>query len=94
MTTEKLKRQFFSSRLAYGRKMSRRESRKLIRQERANTKRLIQKKQITRKTRFVCNWCGAALRFHDWIFEAGMVIRCPKCQKEIMDICYAERIEI
>jgi hypothetical protein len=55
MTAEKRKRKHFMCWFAFNKKVSRREARKIIRAERRDTKHLIKKGTITRKTRFVCN---------------------------------------
>jgi DNA-directed RNA polymerase subunit RPC12/RpoP len=94
MTTEKRKREHFASCFVFNRKVARKEARKLIREERRITKRLIKKGTITEKTRFVCNHCGSKLKPYEWLWESGSVIRCPKCGREIMDIIFTERIEI
>jgi DNA-directed RNA polymerase subunit RPC12/RpoP len=49
---------------------------------------------MTKKTRFVCNFCGAKLKLYEWLWESGAIIRCPKCYEEIMDIMFTERIEL
>jgi DNA-directed RNA polymerase subunit RPC12/RpoP len=94
MTVEKRKRQHFMGWFAFNQKLSRREARKIIRVERRDTKKLIKKGTITRKTRFVCNFCGAKLKLHEWLWERGAVIRCPKCNKEIMDIAFTDWKEL
>jgi DNA-directed RNA polymerase subunit RPC12/RpoP len=93
MTAEKQKHRHFESRFALNHKISRREARKYIRAERRETKQCIREGIITKKTRFACNYCGVRLKLYEWLIEAGAVIRCPKCGKEIMDICFTERKE-
>jgi DNA-directed RNA polymerase subunit RPC12/RpoP len=92
MTMEKRKREHFESIFALGRKLSRREARKYIRKERRETKQLIKAGKITKRTRFICNHCGAQLKLYEWFWEKGDVIRCSRCRKEIMDIVFTERL--
>jgi DNA-directed RNA polymerase subunit RPC12/RpoP len=92
MTVEKQKHKHFESLFALNRKISRREARKLIREERREERESIKRGVITKNTRFVCNYCGAKLKLHEWLFERGLVIQCPKCNKEIMDIAFTEVI--
>ncbi|MHB9293731.1 hypothetical protein Holit_02861 [Hollandina sp. SP2] len=94
MTAEKQKHKHFESYFGLNRKISRREARKLIREERMNERGLIKRGVITKNTRFVCNYCGAKLKLTEWLYERGLVIRCPKCGKAIMDIAFTEVIEV
>ena len=94
MTLEKLKRELYADYPSLGRKVTRRESRKMIRRERKEEKQGIKNGVITRRTRFQCNFCGAKLKFSEWLWEAGQVIRCPKCLEETMDLCFTKRVEV
>jgi hypothetical protein len=87
MTAEKQKRLHFSSKAVYGKKVSRRGARKLIRQE-----RLAAKKMGLRKTRFLCPFCDKPLRLYQWLWERGQVIRCPHCDQAVMDIFCTQRV--
>jgi len=91
MTLEKLKRESYRNNFY---KMTRRASHKAIKAERAAEKRGIKKRYITKKTRFVCNHCSYPLKYSEWLWEMGGIIRCPKCFEEIMDISFTTRIEI
>jgi DNA-directed RNA polymerase subunit RPC12/RpoP len=91
---EKRKREHFESIFAFGKKLSRRETRKYIRKERFGTKLLIKVGEMTKRTRFLCNHCGAPLKLHEWFWEKGDVIRCSRCNKEIMDIVFTKMIEM
>ena len=94
MTQEKLKREIYASNFCIGRKVSRRKARKLIRHERMIEKNGIKHSMITRRTRFQCNFCGAELKWSQWLWQAGQVIRCPKCRNETMDIAFTTRVEV
>jgi hypothetical protein len=89
MTAEKQKRLYYSGPAAYGKRLSRRTIRKVIRLERKRTRRMG-----LRKTRFVCPFCGAALKLHDWLWERGGVIRCPGCLKAVMDLHCTKRVKM
>ena len=91
MSLEKLKREAYAGYLC---RMSRRKARKLIKLERKIEKLGIKARFITKRTRYACNHCQAALKRSEWLWEAGGIIRCPKCLKETMDICFTSRIEL
>jgi ribosomal protein S27AE len=40
------------------------------------------------KERSKCPHCFYTNKISEWIVEEGAVVRCPKCGKETMDICY------